>query len=163
KDGANKLSLMINNPIELIDYNYTVQQSLSSNQDEQNLINAIKNAIVLNIIKNSIYDKSTKESYLNINNIIYSISEIMQNLVININHNFVISQEYDDGYLTGVSLFFSGVNNFQAQIQTETYKTYKVIDFLKPTASDYETNNEHISNGLSNSVLTNGTIVLPSD
>ena len=163
KDVANKLSLLINDPIELIDYNYTVQQSLSSQENEQTLIKAIKNAIEVNIIENGIDDENSKESYLNINNIIYSINEIMKNLTINLNHNFVISQEYNDGYLTGVTLFFHGLNNVQSQIQTQTNKTYKVINFLKPTASDYETNDNHISNGLSNSVLTNGTIILPTD
>ncbi|MBR4486501.1 hypothetical protein IKS57_04000 [bacterium] len=163
KDVANKLALIINNPIELIDYKYTVQQSLSSQENEQTLINAIKNAVEVNIIENGINHENSKESYLNINNILYSINEIMQNLTINLNHDFVISQEYNDGYLTGVTLFFHGLNNIQSQIETQTYKTYKIINFLRPTASDYETNDNHISNGLSNSVLTNGTITLPSN
>ena len=162
EDVANKLALIINNPIELIKYNYTVQQSLSSSSNEQILINAIRNAIEVNLIENDINNQNIEQYELNVNNITYSMSEIMQNLTVNLNHDFVIDEAYNEGYLDGISLVFNGLNNAKSQIKTETYNTYKVINFLKPDQTDIETNNENISNNLSNSVLTNGTINLPS-
>ncbi|MBO7044055.1 hypothetical protein J6W34_05915 [bacterium] len=162
EDVANKLALIINNPIELIKYNYTVQQSLSSSSNEQILINAIKNAIEVNLIENDINNQNIEQYKLNVNNITYSMSEIMQNLTVNLNRDFVIDEAYNEGYLDGISLVFNGLNNAKSQIKTETYSTYKVINFLKPDQTDIETNNENISNNLSNSVLTNGTINLPS-
>ncbi|MBO6042114.1 hypothetical protein J6P52_02960 [bacterium] len=162
EDVANKLALIINNPIELIKYNYTVQQSLSSTSNEQILINAIKNAIEVNLIENDINNQNIEQYQLNVNNITYSMSEIMQNLIVNLNHDFVIDEAYNEGYLDGISLIFNGLNNAKSQIKTETYNTYKVINFLKPNQTDIQTNNENISNNLSNSVLTNGTINLPS-
>ena len=152
EDVANKLALVINNPIELIKYNYTVQQSLSSTSNEQILINAIKNAIEVNLIENDINNQSIEHYQLNVNNITYSMSEIMQNLTVNLNHDFVVDEAYDEGYLNGVSLVFNGLNNIKSQIKTETYNTYKVINFLKPNQTDIQTNNENISNNLSNSV-----------
>ena len=129
EDLANKLALIINNPIELIKYNYTVQQSLSSTSNKQILINAIKNAIEVNLIENDINNQNIEQYKFNVNNITYSMSEIMQNLTVNLNHDFVIDEAYNEGYLNGISLVFNGLNNVKSQKKLKLTTLIKSLIF----------------------------------
>ncbi|MBQ5543711.1 MAG: hypothetical protein IIT97_02085, partial [Mycoplasmataceae bacterium] len=130
-----KLELLIKDPIALNNYNLNVEQSLMS-ENHQTLLNAINQIIE---------DEIGKE--ILVNNIIFTTSEIMQNLIVKTPSTDSVTN-YVAGRLIDVKLEFNNVllNNSSGSTN------YTVINFKIPTAAQIQAQDKIVATKVPNVV-----------